>query len=56
MVTGFDFQGDWNDQDPSWPTPLREIGRRAGYSRTMVHARYGGKDAILEDFAGGGKH
>ena len=22
------FQGDWNDQDPSWPTPLQEIGRR----------------------------
>lgn len=22
------FQGDWNDQDPSWPTPLAEIGRR----------------------------
>lgn len=22
------FQGDWNDQDPSWPTPLPEIGRR----------------------------
>lgn len=25
-----------------------EIGRRAGYSRAMVHARYGSKDAILE--------
>lgn len=22
------YQGDWNDQDPSWPTPLREIARR----------------------------
>lgn len=32
-------------------TTAAEIGRRAGYSRTMVHARYGGKDAILEDFA-----
>lgn len=31
-------------------TTAAEIGRRAGYSRTMVHARYGGKDAILEDF------
>lgn len=27
-----------------------EIGRRAGYSRAMVHARYGSKDAILEVF------
>jgi len=27
-----------------------EIGRRAGYSRAMVHARYGSKDAILEAF------
>ena len=26
-----------------------EIGRRAGYSRTMVHARFGGKEALLED-------
>lgn len=22
------FQGDWNDQDPSWPTPLSEIGKK----------------------------
>ena len=22
------FQGDWLDQDPSWPTPLEEIGKR----------------------------
>lgn len=22
------FQGDWNDQDPSWPTPLPEIGKK----------------------------
>ncbi len=22
------FQGDWLDQDPSWPTPLAEIGKR----------------------------
>ena len=29
-------------------TTAAEIGRRAGYSRAMVHARYGGKDAILE--------
>jgi len=27
-----------------------EIGRRAGYSRAMVHARYGSKDAILDAF------
>jgi AcrR family transcriptional regulator len=25
-----------------------EIGRRAGYSRAMVHARYGNKEAILD--------
>lgn len=31
-------------------TTAAEIGRRAGYSRAMVHARYGGKDAILEAF------
>ncbi|BBX05984.1 TetR/AcrR family transcriptional regulator [Mycolicibacterium aichiense] len=31
-------------------TTAAEIGRRAGYSRTMVHARFGGKEAILEDF------
>lgn len=29
-------------------TSAAEIGRRAGYSRAMVHARYGNKDAILE--------
>ncbi|MCV7169865.1 TetR/AcrR family transcriptional regulator [Mycobacterium manitobense] len=29
-------------------TSAAEIGRRAGYSRAMVHARYGSKDAILE--------
>lgn len=29
-------------------TTAAEIGRRAGYSRAMVHARYGGKDAILD--------
>lgn len=28
-------------------TTAAEIGRRAGYSRAMVHARYGSKDAIL---------
>ncbi|MFA6817089.1 MAG: alpha-galactosidase [Lentisphaeria bacterium] len=22
------FQGDWNDQDPAWPTPLNEIGEK----------------------------
>ena len=27
-----------------------EIGRRAGYSRAMVHARFGNKDAILDIF------
>jgi AcrR family transcriptional regulator len=31
-------------------TTAAEIGRRAGYSRTMVHARYGSKDAILDAF------
>lgn len=31
-------------------TTAAEIGRRAGYSRAMVHARYGGKDAILDAF------
>lgn len=29
-------------------TAAAEIGRRAGYSRAMVHARYGNKDAILQ--------
>lgn len=29
-------------------TTAAEIGRRAGYSRAMVHARYGGKDGILD--------
>lgn len=33
-------------------TTAAEIGRRAGYSRAMVHARYGSKDAILEEFLG----
>ena len=28
-------------------TTAAEIGRRAGYSRAMVHARFGTKDAIL---------
>lgn len=31
-------------------TTAAEIGRRAGYSRAMVHARYGNKDAILDAF------
>lgn len=31
-------------------TTAAEIGRRAGYSRAMVHARYGTKDAILDAF------
>ena len=31
-------------------TTAADIGRRAGYSRAMVHARYGTKDAILEAF------
>jgi AcrR family transcriptional regulator len=31
-------------------TTAAEIGRRAGYSRAMVHARYGSKEAILETF------
>ncbi|VEG53277.1 TetR family transcriptional regulator [Mycolicibacterium aurum] len=29
-------------------TTAADIGRRAGYSRAMVHARFGSKDAILE--------
>ncbi|WP_028934184.1 TetR/AcrR family transcriptional regulator [Pseudonocardia spinosispora] len=29
-------------------TTAAEIGRRAGYSRAMVHARYGSKDALLD--------
>ena len=31
-------------------TTSAEVGRRAGYSRAMVHARYGSKHAILEAF------
>ncbi|WP_332909141.1 helix-turn-helix domain-containing protein [Mycobacterium intracellulare] len=31
-------------------TTAAEIGRRAGYSRAMVHARYGSKEAILDAF------
>ncbi|CAN5374557.1 TetR/AcrR family transcriptional regulator [soil metagenome] len=31
-------------------TTAAEIGRRAGYSRAMVHARFGNKDAILDAF------
>ena len=31
-------------------TTAADIGRRAGYSRAMVHARFGSKDAILEAF------
>src|SRR6476620_5919407 len=31
-------------------TTAAEIGRRAGYSSAMVHARYGSKDAILDAF------
>ncbi|MGC4961143.1 TetR/AcrR family transcriptional regulator [Gordonia sp. DT101] len=31
-------------------TTAAEIGRRAGYSRAMVHARFGNKEAILEAF------
>jgi AcrR family transcriptional regulator len=35
--------------DKGWEaTTAAEIGRRAGYSRAMVHARYGSKDAILD--------
>jgi AcrR family transcriptional regulator len=29
-------------------TSLAEIGRRAGYSHGMVHARFGSKDALIE--------
>ena len=39
------FQGDWNDQDPSWPTPLRDIaatirdaGMEAGIWTMPFHA------------------
>lgn len=31
-------------------TTAAEIGRRAGYSRAMVHARFGTKDAVLDAF------
>jgi AcrR family transcriptional regulator len=31
-------------------TTAAEIGRRAGYSRAMVHARFGSKDAVLDAF------
>ncbi|MBD1322372.1 TetR/AcrR family transcriptional regulator [Gordonia hankookensis] len=31
-------------------TTAAEIGRRAGYSRAMVHARFGSKEAILDAF------
>jgi AcrR family transcriptional regulator len=31
-------------------TTAADIGRRAGYSRAMVHARYGSKEAVLEAF------
>jgi AcrR family transcriptional regulator len=31
-------------------TTAAEIGRRAGYSRAMVHARFGSKEAVLEAF------
>ena len=30
-------------------TSAAEIGLRAGFSRAMVHARYGNKDALLDD-------
>ena len=29
-------------------TTAAEIGERAGYSRSMVHARYGSKESLLE--------
>lgn len=31
-------------------TTAAEIGRRAGYSRAMVHARFGSKEAIMDTF------
>ena len=38
-------------------TTAAEIGRRAGYSRAMVHARFGAKDvlliALLDEYAQG---
>jgi AcrR family transcriptional regulator len=34
-------------------TSAAEIGERAGYSRSMVRARYGSKDALLESIFGG---
>ena len=33
-------------------TTAAEIGERAGYSRSMVRARYGSKDALLESIFG----
>jgi AcrR family transcriptional regulator len=33
-------------------TTAAEIGERAGYSRSMVHARYGSKEALLESIFG----
>lgn len=36
-------------------TTAAEIGRRAGYSRAMVHARYGSKDAILDAIVNDGE-
>ena len=34
-------------------TTAAEIGERAGYSRSMVRARYGSKDALLQSIFGG---
>lgn len=34
-------------------TTAAEIGERAGYSRSMVHARYGSKEALLQSIFGG---
>ena len=34
-------------------TTAAEIGERAGYSRSMVHVRYGSKEALLESIFGG---
>src|ERR1700745_982557 len=33
-------------------TTVAEIGERAGYSRSMVRARYGSKEALLESIFG----
>ena len=45
----YDYLAEFIEHNGYAPS-LEEIGRRAGYSRAMVHARYGSKDAILDAF------